>query len=444
MKRIMIAGTHSGCGKTTVTCAVLQALCDRNIRVSSFKCGPDYIDPMFHRRITGVPSYNLDGKFCTGTQLRSLLAENARDIAVIEGVMGFYDGADQKSSSCGVSMSTDTPVVIVIDCKGASQSLGAVMKGFLTYRKNHIAGFIFNRLPNALIEQTMDICNELGAEFLGSLPSCPDAVIESRHLGLVTADEIGSIKEKMERLSALAEENIRLDRLIGIAENAADIKSELPCPVPLSDVPVRIAVARDSAFCFYYEETFELLKRLGCEMIPFSPIADKKLPDGICGMYIGGGYPELYAKKLSDNKDMTDAVRAAIEDGVPTIAECGGFMYLCSELSDSSGRCFRMAGVFGGKCFPTGRLQRFGYAQLTAQSDNMLCKKDDKLMAHEFHYWDCTDNGSSFLAQRSRNRTDRCVFADGHIYAGFPHLYLYSRQDAAENFVRKCMEYREK
>lgn len=443
MKRIMIAGTHSGCGKTTVTCAILQALVNRKMNVSSFKCGPDYIDPMFHSRITNIPSYNLDRRFCSKNKLNQLLCGHKTDISVIEGVMGFYDGAEPETSSCAVSLDTSTPAVIVIDCRGMSFSIGAVIKGFLDYRRNNIAGFIFNRLPESLVEQTKKICTEAGTEYLGRMPLCAESVIESRHLGLVTSGEIADIKTKMQSLAKLAEEHIRLDRLIGIAETAPEIKSVFTHISPLTNTPLRIAVARDNAFCFYYEENLELLRNLGCEIVFFSPLNNEKLPENICGLWIGGGYPELYAEKLSENINMLDSVKTAVNAGIPTIAECGGFMYLCRTLTDINNITYKMCGVLNGNCYPTKRLQRFGYAELTALCSNLLCDKGGKIIAHEFHYWDCTDCGNSFQAKRSRNREDLCIHSAESLYAGFPHLYLYADTKIAVRFIKKCMEYNE-
>ena len=249
MKRIIIGGTKSGCGKTTVTCALLAALKRRNINVSAFKCGPDYIDPMFHRKVIGVESYNLDSFFFDRNTILNLLGEYGKksDISVIEGVMGFYDGSC--GSAYSVSELTETPVVMVIDCKGMSDSIGAVMSGFLNYRKNRISGFIFDRLPEKLIPLAQKLCCELGTEYFGCLPKC-GASIESRHLGLVTADEIADIQTKLERLGELAEKYILIDKLI----NSCDVPlpEYNPLDIPQFDEHPTIAAARDSAFCFIY------------------------------------------------------------------------------------------------------------------------------------------------------------------------------------------------
>lgn len=441
MNRIMITGTNSGCGKTSVTCGILQAIVDRGISVAAFKCGPDYIDPAFHRQITGIPAGNLDSRFCDADKLNSLLDRKDADMAVIEGAMGFYDGVGKKFSSAETSMLTGTPAVAVIDCKGMSLSMGAVMKGFLTFRPNNIAGFIFNRLPDSQTDTAKGLCSELGTEYLGRFPYCPDILLESRHLGLVTADETAQLREKLHRMGQLAQDNIRIDRLLEIASSAKAIPYEPPRIMPLTDTPVRIAVARDRAFCFYYEETFRLLRRLGCEIAEFSPLGDKKLPENISGLILGGGYPELYAEMLSENISLRREVREAVTSGLPTIAECGGFMYLSRRIEGADGKMYDMAGVFGGECYKTNSLKRFGYGEMTAMRDNILCKKGETISSHEFHYWDCTDIGEDFSSRRSRGE-NLCVHAGKTYYAGFPHLYLYGDIPAAENFVKACLEYR--
>lgn len=442
MKRIIIGGTHSGCGKTTVTCAVLQALCNRKMKVASFKCGPDYIDPMFHEKIIGTSAHNLDSFFCDDNTLKFLLAENSRnaDISVIEGVMGFYDGVNGRGSANSVSEITDTKAIVVIDCKGQSQSIGAVMKGFLTYKENNIIGFIFNRLPEKLVPMVQEICDELNTEYFGFMPT-NKIIVESRHLGLVTADEITDLKEKMQALADLAEKHILLDKILEFSE------SDLPdFTVPEIKThsfkrPPVIAVAKDRAFCFLYSDNISLLRKMGCEIRYFSPLSDSKLPE-TDGLILCGGYPELYARQLSENKSLLDDIKTKISGGMPTIAECGGFMYLHNEL-ESDGKPYKMAGVIDGKVFKTDRLQRFGYITLTAERDNLLCRKNHSFPAHEFHYWDSTECGSDFTARKADGREWKCVHSNQNLYAGFPHLYLYSDINLAENFVLKCAEYGE-
>lgn len=445
MKRVIIAGTHSGCGKTTVTCAVLAALKKRGLRVSAFKCGPDYIDPMFHREVIGVPSRNLDSFFCDDNTLKFLLHENASDsdIAVIEGVMGYYDGADGRGSAYSVARLTDSPAVIVLDCKGMSDSIGAVMKGFLEYKKpSGIIGFIFNRLPERLVPLAKRLCGELDTAYLGCLPKT-DITIESRHLGLVTAEEIPDIKSRLNTLGELSEKHIDLDEIMRLSERETpDFIAPEIHPLQCGKQPV-IAVARDKAFCFIYDDNIDLLKRLGCEIRYFSPLADTQIPVDADGLILPGGYPELYAQRLSANTKMLADIRDKINAGLPTIAECGGFMYLHDSFTDMDGNKYTGAGVIHGQAYKTAKLQRFGYITLTAKRDNLLCTADGKFPAHEFHYFDSTACGSDMVAEKSDGRSWDCVRANGSLYAGFPHLYFYAAPGIAENFVRGCIKWQD-
>lgn len=443
MNRIMIAGTNSGCGKTTVTCAVLQALVNRGMKPSSFKCGPDYIDPMFHSKIIGINSRNLDSVFCDKNTLNFLLNRTAWEMSVIEGVMGYYDGVDDKHSSCQVALETKTPVIIVIDCKGMSMSIGAVMKGFLSFKTpNNICGFIFNRLPESLIDMAKNLCDEMNVEYLGRFPFSKDCTIESRHLGLVSDMKIDELKLKMQKLSELAEENLLIDKIIDIAKTA-EVSEFIDVVVDkLTDKPLRIAVASDDAFCFCYEDNLDLLRELGCEIVRFSPVHDKCLPENIGGLILVGGYPELYAERLSENKSMLLDIKNKIMAGLPTVAECGGFMYLNKYIESDDGKTYDMVGVVDGKAYKTDRLRRFGYVSLTAEKDNLLCKKGESIKAHEFHYWDSTDCGNGFEAVKVSNGLKySCVHSSENLYAGFPHLYFYSNPKMAENFVKRCKKW---
>lgn len=440
MRRIMIAGTHSGCGKTSVVCAVLQALVNRRMRVASFKCGPDYIDPMFHESVIGTDSHNLDGYFCDERMLRRLVTDNSRgaDISVIEGVMGFYDGISGKASSHALSMEIDCPAVIVIDCKGMSTSIGAVVGGFLNFRRpNKIAGFIFNRLPVQLAPEVKALCAENGTEFLGYMPSCPEAALESRKLGLVTPDGIADLKRKTQLLAEKAEQSVNLARLLELAENPplTDL-AELPAPF---EKRVMIAVARDAAFSFIYRDNMQLLERLGAELLYFSPLNDSGIPEDADGLILCGGYPELFAERLSNNRSMLASVRGCISCGMPVIAECGGFMYLHENMKTGDGKGYPLVGAIPGSCFSTPKLQRFGYVKLHAKADNLLCDKGGVIPAHEFHYWDSDSCGNAFTAVKESNGKHwDCIHASETMYAGFPHLFFYADITATEKFVAAC------
>ncbi len=436
MKRVMIAGVCSGCGKTTVTCAVLQALVNRGLAPAAFKCGPDYVDPMFHSRVIGVPSRNLDGWFCDKNLINYLLNKHGGELSVIEGVMGFYDGVGEAASSRALALDTGTPAVVVIDCKGMSLSLGAVMRGFLTFREpNNIAGFIFNRLPESLVPTAKALCGEMGAAYLGRLPYKKDLSIESRHLGLVTAGEIADLKQKLNGLAALAEEHIMIDEILALGDRAQSLPFSPPAVPQISGKPPKIAVARDRAFCFYYEDNLDLLREMGCELAEFSPLKDGSLPEGVSGLILGGGYPELYAEELAANASMLADIRRKIGGGLPAVAECGGFMYLCKSIGKHNA-----VGVIDAAAYCAGGLRRFGYISLRTPKDSLfgeLC-----LPAHEFHYWDVTALGDDCEAVRARGGARyRCAYAGPSLYAGFPHLYLYSHPEAAAGFISKCQEY---
>lgn len=443
MQRLMIAGTNSGCGKTTITCAVMQALVNRGMRVSAFKCGPDYIDPMFHESVIGADPHNLDAWFCEGKMLRRILTDGSSDsdISLIEGVMGFYDGVCGKASSHAVSLDVDCPVVLVVDCKGMSTSIGAVISGFLNFRTpNNIVGFIFNRLPPQLVDETKALCNEAGTEFLGYFPNSPECALESRKLGLVTPEGVCELKQKTQLLAGKAEQYINISRML--------ILSESRQLTDLAEMPakrfhgVRIAVARDAAFSFIYRDNIRFLEHLGAEIIYFSPINDEKTPDGINGLMLFGGYPELFAEKLSENRSMMQSIKEKIKSGLPIIAECGGFMYLHDTLAIDDKHTYPMVGVIPGKAFPTAKLQRFGYVRLYAKENNLLCNINEELLAHEFHYWDSENCGSGFKAvKESSGKQWDCVHAKENMYAGFPHLYFYANLSAALRFVEACHKF---
>lgn len=438
--RILLAGTNSGCGKTTVTCAVLQALVNRGMKVGAFKCGPDYIDPMFHSRIIGAKSANLDLHFFSENTLRYLLMKNARDrdVSIIEGVMGFYDGmglTTTRASSYEVAKITASPVVLVVGAKGASLSVLATIQGFLTlYPENNIKGVILNQCTAMTYGALAKAIEErLGIRAFGYLPKMADCALESRHLGLVTAAEVENLREKLQIMAQQAEKTVDLAGLLALAAEAEAVSCE-PVEIPRQE-PVRIAVARDNAFCFYYEDSLEAIKEMGGELVDFSPLKDEILPPNIHGLYLGGGYPELYAEKLSGNQSMLRSIYIALEGGLPCIAECGGFMYLTEAIGEHL-----MVGYLPGKCFDNGKLTRFGYVTLQAREDNMLCKAGGKIPGHEFHHWDCTNPGSGFTAAKANGRSWDCAVVTDRIYAGYPHFHFYANPAFLKGFYDTCLK----
>lgn len=418
--------------------------------MTSFKCGPDYIDPMFHGRVIGTRSRNLDTFFTDTETTRYLFAENASDcdIAVTEGVMGYYDGLGgirTEGSTYDVAAALAIPAVLIVSCRGASLSILAMIKGFLEYRPDsRIKAVILNQISPMIYGQLKPLIEEeLGVKVLGYVPKLTDLNLESRHLGLVLPGEIEALKEKLNRLAAVLEETLDLDAFCALAEDTEELTIQVPeIPVLEELGKIRLAVAADDAFCFTYQDNLKLLETMGAELVFFSPLQDEKLPEAVDGMILSGGYPELHAKALSENVSMRTSVKTAIEAGMPCIAECGGFLYLHRELEGSDGVFFPMAGVLDAKAYRTDRLGRFGYITLTAEEDQLLGKAGMEIRGHEFHYWDSEQCGNSFHAKKPVGKREwDCVNSSKSLYAGFPHLFFWSNPQAAYEFLKKCEEY---
>lgn len=448
--RIMLAATSSGSGKTLITCGILQALVNRKLITASFKCGPDYIDPMFHTKIIGTRSSNLDTFFTDKNLTRYLFAETAKeaDISVIEGVMGYYDGiagVSTKASSYDLAKCTKTPVILIVGCKGMSLSILSVIQGFLQFRSDsQIAGVILNQISKSLYPQMKKAIEKtLSIKVFGYVPIIKDLSLESRHLGLVTPDEIHDLQEKMDKLAKLMEETLELDEVLLIAEKAPKISYQVPKLPWINGEPL-IAVAKDPAFCFYYKDNLEILKKIGAKLVEFSPLQDEQLPENIDGLLLGGGYPELYARELSQNTSMLVSIYKALEKGLPSLAECGGFMYLHESLEDMQGKEFPMVGVINGKAFRTNQLNRFGYITMNSNKNQLIAEKGEIIRGHEFHYFDSTSCGESFTARKPiRNKEWNCLWGNDSLAAGFPHLYYYSNPNIPYHFLSKCMERKE-
>ena len=448
--RLLLAAPASGSGKTTLTCALLRVLERRGLSPCAFKCGPDYIDPMFHRSVLGLPSRNLDLFFSSPDEVRRNLALGAqgRGAAIIEGVMGYYDGVGggERASSWHVAQVTQTPTILVAEPKGSALTLAAVLQGLARFRQpSQVAGVLLNGTTPAMAARlSQDIQRETGLPVLGCLPRLPECSIPSRHLGLYTPGEIQDLGERVEKLADALEQYADVDRLLELTQSAPPL--EIPEEQEAPEVPAGIlAVAWDEAFCFYYQENLELLKRCGLAIVKFSPLSDKQLPEGTCGVYLGGGYPELYAQMLSENVSMRKALREAAEADMPILAECGGFLYLQQTLEDSQGKVWPMAGILDGAGYRTGRLQRFGYVTLHSLEDSAYLRSGETVAAHEFHRWDCTQNGQACLAQKPESEKHwNCLSCKGNLLAGFPHLYLPSCPQVARRFSDACRRWKER
>ena len=456
--RIMLAAPKSGSGKTLLTCGLLEVLRRRGLNPIACKCGPDYIDPMFHRYVLGIPGRNLDSFFLPAEGVRKVLVDAVREeqagIAVLEGVMGYYDGlggTETSASSWEIAEITDTPAILVLDCKGASLSAAAMASGFLHFRKkSHIAGVILNRVSSMYYERLAAAVEEAsGLPVLGYLPESEEYRMESRHLGLFLPGEIDRLRERIGRLADQMEKSIAVEQVLEVAgmlplriENKEKEKAEnesmeaesiakFPaCQEQKVTSRVRIGVARDEAFCFYYQENFRLLEQMGAELVYFSPLRDKKIPDRVDGLLFGGGYPENYARELAKNAAMRESIRRSIAAGMPFLAECGGFLYLHRMLEGSDGKHWEMAGVYPFDAYRTNRLRRFGYVRL-------LTSSGQEIHGHEFHYWESEDPGTDWEAVKpTGNRSWRCIHEKGGQIGGFPHLYYASCPD----FLRKWLD----
>ena len=445
MRGLMISAMGSGQGKTVLTCGLMTAIKRRGMAVAGFKCGPDYIDPMFHTQVLGVPSRNLD-LFLQGEAgvYRSYAAAGAADLALVEGAMGFYDGVGgtDQASAYAVARLLRLPVVLAIRPKGSSLTLAAQVKGLVDFRReNQIAALVLTCCTPGLSDHLTPILErETGLPVLGYLPPIEEAELPSRHLGLYTAGEVAHLQERFAAVAEQLEKTVNLDRLLALAGGEAAGEQ----PVARSEPVCTIAIARDEAFCFYYPDNLEALEAEGAKLAFFSPLRDE-VPPAADGLYLGGGYPEVYAQRLSENQAMRENIRALVVAGLPTVAECGGFLYLQKTLEDEQGTPWPMVGALEGAGFRTQRLQRFGYGELTAQGDSLLFRAGEKAPFHEFHYWDCTQNGTDFLAKKPTGQTSwRCGVAEETLYAAFPHLHFGGKLPMAERFVQKAKEWNKK
>lgn len=478
INRFMIAAPKSGSGKTMITCALLQLLKDSGKNVSSYKCGPDYIDPMFHKKVLGVPSKNLDTFFTDEkTTVQLFLDKRADgDFAVLEGVMGLYDGLGgiyEQGSSYHLAKVTQTPIILVVDAKGMGKSVLALIAGFLQYDTQHlIKGVLLNRMSKGYYDIIKPLIEkELSVKVVGYFPEQKDIRLESRHLGLVMPDELADIKEQLDELAGRLKKTIDLDMLLDIAVEAEEITKTTnteQMQIQNQNNTVNIAVAMDEAFCFYYEDNLRLLEKCGAKLQYFSPLHDTKLPDNCDALLLGGGYPELYTKKMSENVSMRESIKKAFRAGLPTVAECGGFMYLhkyihdiCDDTDEQNKAdvqnnadtqyntdtqndvsVSQLVGALDGGCHFKGKLVRFGYIELAEKHSNFL-PPNEKIKAHEFHYYDSTDNGADCIATKpATGRSYDCVISHDNYWLGFPHLYYPSNPHFAESLVRKAYEYR--
>jgi len=450
----MIAAMCSASGKTSITAALLQNLKNRNINTVSFKCGPDYIDPLFHKNVLGVPSYNLDTFFTDAKETERIFNKHSKkaQMAVIEGVMGLFDGVGgvlEEGSSYHLAKVTKTPVILVVNAKGMGRSVIAAISGFLSFDKDDlIKGVILNRVSGSYFNTIAPLIEkELNIKVVGFMSDRKDLNISSRHLGLTTPDDCEKFDEILEKLSGEFSDNVSFEKIMEIA--SIDVSpnkepdEEDDTFVDPKEIKCTIAVAKDEAFCFIYEDNIALLRENGARIVYFSPIRDKCIPKDADAILLPGGYPELHLDKLSQNVSMLDSIKNAYEKGIPVVAECGGFMYLHETVEDTNKNKFKLVGAVKGNCVYKGRSVRFGYVGLKEKRSNFT---DGKVIrAHEFHYYDSDRNGEDVIAVKPYSKKEYdCITDEGDKWLGFAHLYYPSNPSFAENFVKKAYDYSKK
>jgi len=447
--RFVIAGERSGVGKSLITTGILLSLKERGLSVQPFKVGPDFLDPMHHNIVTGNKSRNLDTWMFEESILEIFLkASEKKDISVIEGVMGFYDGIDgvnEKGSTAHLSKLLKSPVILVLDSRGSARSLGAIAMGFQKYDTDvNIAGVIFNNIGSDkhlnYLKQSLR-----GVECLGGIPRVKEEILYSRHLGLVPPDELYN-PEKYEIIKGLVQDNVNIDRLIEISKNAEELEYTGRSLFGKEDKKIKIGVAFDSAFNFYYWDNFEILKSYGADIEFFSPLTGK-LPD-VDGIYMGGGYPEIFAKELEANKSSMATVREKSEDEMPIYAECGSLMYLCKRLVNLDGKSFKMVGIFDADIEMTERRQALGYAEVKVTKDNILSKNNDIIRGHEFHYSRVSSLNEDNFAYEMKRGVGIQDGKDGLVskktIASYLHIHFATSPEIPQKFISSCLKYSKK
>ena len=463
MNKLLFAAPASGSGKTTVVCAVLAALKRRGLDVRALKCGPDYIDPMFHRSVLGVPCRNVDLYLIPEARASELFLRYSEgaEAVIAEGVMGYYDGVGgitPMASAWHVAHTLGFSTVLVVKPADEPEVLVSLVQDYLEVPStasavtggepadSHICGLFLNHCSGEQYAEWKPFLEmETGLPVVGYLPHLEGAVLESRHLGLKTAGELEDLENTLELLAKTAEETIDLNLLLRLSAGGEIVERSETTEAGRGAKPVNrplIAVARDRAFNFCYEETIEAFEEAGADVSFFSPLSDEHLPNNISGLYLPGGYPELYAKELSENESMKADIRNAVAGNLPTIAECGGFLYLGQSLETPEGDVFSMAGALPGEGVKTGKLQRFGYAELVSSEDTLLAPANTPVRMHNFHYWDSTERGCTYHATKPvSHREYDTGFGTKTLYAGFPHFYFAGNPELVRRFVNAARDY---
>ncbi|MCL4503399.1 MAG: cobyrinate a,c-diamide synthase [Deltaproteobacteria bacterium] len=454
IRGLVIAGTQSGVGKTTITLGLLYALRRRGLMVQPFKVGPDFIDPGHHSRAAARLSHNLDGWMLSKEENLAIFRRHAgqAQVAVVEGVMGLFDGYDglsEAGSTAQMAKWLGLPVLLVVDAKAMARSAAALVHGFASFDPDlTLAGVVFNRIGGAghlhYLEQALELLD--GVKCLGGLPREAKLAIPERHLGLTTSEDHPLEAEHLESLADFLEEHLDLDGLLA----SLPVLEIPPAAPPEAAVPtVRLGVARDQAFCFYYPENLELLAGFGAELAPFSPLTDRELPENLQGIYLGGGYPELFAAKLAANEGLKRQIATQAAAGLPIYAECGGLMYLSQEIADLEGRCHAMAGVLPLKVRMLKRLKALGYREITLMANGLLGPAGTRARGHEFHYSEIVEETGNLprlyrLTARQGSETPPEGYYINNVLASYVHLHFGSNPEVARQLVVRCLEYQRK
>ncbi|MFZ5965600.1 MAG: cobyrinate a,c-diamide synthase [Bacillota bacterium] len=456
LPRFVLAGTQSGVGKTTISIGIMAALKRRGLEVQPFKVGPDYIDPAFHSFVTGNKSRNLDGWMLKEDTVKQLFVKNAmkKDVAVVEGVMGLYDGRGNSKdigSTAHISKIIKAPVLLVINGKGMSASAAAQVLGYKVYDTDvDMKGAIINNVSGdkhyELLKEVIE--RDTGIRCFGYLKPNDAIQLHSRHLGLVPSVEVEDLKMKIDQIAQMVEETIDLDGILKMAKDSQRL-AYASTEEEENPAEINIGVPYDRAFNFYYEDNLDLLRCLGANLVFFSPLEDQRIPENLHGLYIGGGFPEVFGKQLEKNKTMRDSIKKAIEEGIPTYAECGGLMYLTKAIKDLAGNQYDMVGIFDTEAAMTHRLQRFGYVDIDIQGPCPIALLDRKARGHEFHRSLITEGNDwiyTYQVRKNHNmgevKTWPCGLKKYNTLAAYAHIHFYSNKELARDFIKSCKVYK--
>jgi len=449
---LCIAGTHSGCGKTTVSLGIMSALVKKGLTVQPFKVGPDFIDPGHQRRITGRESHNLDGWIMSPEYNKNIMVRYSKDadVAVVEGVMGLFDGFsgnNESGSTAQMAKWLGLPVILIIDARAMARSAAAVSLGFSRFDLDlPLKGVLFNMVGSKAHERVLiDAMRSVtDLPVFGCLPRNQALEIPSRHLGLITDEDFRADEDRIKKLAQWIDDNMDLDRLVKGARPS--FLTPLIHNHQKDGPKIKIGIARDEAFCFYYAENLRLLRTAGAELVPFSPIRSKHLPGGIKGLIFGGGYPELHCQALSENQDLLAEIREFGLSGRPIYAECGGFMFLTKEIQDLNGQDFPMVGIFPMTAKMEQQLKSLGYREIITQKESILGPAYTKVRGHEFHYSQIQEMKT--VVECIYKITDRkaCSQAEegsvrNRVLGSYVHLHWGSNPEVAKNFVDYCQRY---